>query len=30
MDSPYVTIFVMVAVLALMAFALLTRFKHRY
>jgi hypothetical protein len=30
MDSPYVTIFVIVAVLALMAFALLTRFKHRY
>ena len=30
MDSPYVTIFVIVAVLALVAFALLTRFKHRY
>ena len=29
MDSPYVTIFVIVAVLALMAFALLTRLKHR-
>jgi hypothetical protein len=29
MDSPYVTIFVIVAVLALMAFALLARFKHR-
>lgn len=30
MDSRYVTIFVIVAVLGLMAFALLTRFKHRY
>lgn len=29
MDSPYVTIFVIVAVLALMGFVLLTRFKHR-
>ncbi len=28
MDSPYVTIFVIVAVLALTAFALLTRFMH--
>jgi hypothetical protein len=29
MNSPYVTIFVIVSVLALMGFALLTRFKHR-
>ena len=29
MDSPYVTIVVIVSVLALMGFALLTRFKHR-